>query len=762
MVQRSQAGASIIIPVFNKRAFTRQCLDRIARHTADVPHEVIIVDNGSTDGTQSYLIQAAAAPDLRYERNVENRGFARANNQGARLAKHPYLLFLNNDTLVEPQWLSALVNIAESDSRIGIVGIKQLFPYTRTVYHSGIAFTRGSRPVHMYPYADGDSVHVNRQREYQAVNGACLLIGAELFFACGGFDEEYVNGYEDVDLCLAVRHRGYKVVCCTTAYIYHYAQTTEGRATADDRNLARFVSKWAHSVRVDEDDYYLEDAPDIAASSTIQYLPQVEPGRRDVDCGDDRGFPSPYWRGTRVSVILTVADRTEFLLEQLDALARQSVLAEEFEAIVVDYGSADAHRAILKRSLSFAIQCHSSRTDPRAGAARNAAVDLAKGELILFLGEDSIPDERLLEEHLRSHARMPDLHTAVTGEIQHPAGDANRPSRQYICAPESVATTSDRTAGAAPAAIDLTRLDIGNASFKRVFLTNAWNSGIRLNPELTATSYQGADLALRLQPSGLRVVAAPNARTSVNAEQDMQSIATREYAAGCDAVILLRTHPELADRLDVQWIADAHESVNRVAERPTLRQAIVKFDVRTDLLLHDLVRTLDGLVRAERESQDDPRPSGLEDPRLLGAAEASVALTRDVYRTRGKARSWYSIEHGRDVALTAERLMSARRKIEWLAAGAGHGSSGDASEKLMTELRARLASLEQAISMRPSVPPRRGAVRGALIFAASRLHAKSRLRAVDEFIETRLKRRKNRTWLARYKAVRARLRPYLV
>jgi GT2 family glycosyltransferase len=429
MVQSREAGASIIVPVFNRVAFTRQCLDRIARHTSDVPHEVIVVDNGSTDDTLSYFSQAASATTwLRYERNTRNLGFARANNLGARLAKYEYLLFLNNDTLVEPGWLGAMMKAAESDPRIGIVGIKQLFPYTRTLYHSGIVFTRARRPIHLYPYADADAVHVNKQREYQAVNGACLLIGAGLFTTCGGFDEEYVNGYEDVDLCVAVREHGFKVVCCTGAYIYHYAQISEGRTVDDERNLARLVSKWGPALRVDEDDYFRQDARDIAAFTTAGGASNSQPARRTLDYADGQRISSPYWRGTRVSVIVPVADRTEFLLEQLDALAKQSVLAEEFEAIVMDYGSGDTRTAIMERGVPYAVQLHQSKADTRAGAARNAAVDHARGELILFLGEDSIPDERLLEEHLRHHARAPDPRTAVVGAMHWCHPGANRTS----------------------------------------------------------------------------------------------------------------------------------------------------------------------------------------------------------------------------------------------------------------------------------------------------------------------------------------------
>jgi len=261
---------SIIIPVFNKIAFTRLCLDRIGRVTGDVDYEVVIVDNASSDGTEAWFSTAAAQLPfpLRYQRNVENLGFAKANNIGAGLARGEYLLFLNNDTLVQPNWLADMVGIADADPSVGIVGIKQLFPYTNVIYHTGIVFMPGGRPEHLYPHLDASLPQVNRQREYQAVTGACLLISAALFRDCGGFDEAYVNGYEDIDLCMSVTRRRRTIVCCTSAFIYHYGQISEGRTAADDRNAALFAKKWEKEIRVDRDDYLARDAADAARRST--------------------------------------------------------------------------------------------------------------------------------------------------------------------------------------------------------------------------------------------------------------------------------------------------------------------------------------------------------------------------------------------------------------------------------------------------------------------------------------------------------------
>src|SRR5688572_20870598 len=169
-MDRPAVAVSIIIPVFNKLSFTRQCLSRIGRAAStSPPFEVIVVDNGSTDDTKQFFGSAVDYEfPFRYHSNDANLGFSRANNIGAGLSTEKYLLFLNNDTIVLPGWLDAMVRTAESDRRIGIVGIKQLFPYTNSIHHTGIIFTADRTPQHIYPHADASLPHVNKQREYQA------------------------------------------------------------------------------------------------------------------------------------------------------------------------------------------------------------------------------------------------------------------------------------------------------------------------------------------------------------------------------------------------------------------------------------------------------------------------------------------------------------------------------------------------------------------------------------------------------------------
>jgi GT2 family glycosyltransferase/glycosyltransferase involved in cell wall biosynthesis len=272
---------SIIIPVLNKLEFTQQCLDRIWSNTdPGIGYEVVVVDNASVDGTAAWFADPTRFPrPVRYLRNESNLGFAKANNAGAQRSRGRYLLFLNNDTLVQPGWLSEMLAICQRDPGVGVVGIKQLFPYTNLIFHTGMVFTPERQPEHLYPHLDAALPKTNQQREYQAVNGACLLMERALFDACGGFDEEYRNGYEDVDLCLTVRKRGRRIVCCTRSFIFHYGQISEGRTAADDQNAALFQRKWHDGIVPDRDAYLARDAAERARSApagnaAVRHLPR--------------------------------------------------------------------------------------------------------------------------------------------------------------------------------------------------------------------------------------------------------------------------------------------------------------------------------------------------------------------------------------------------------------------------------------------------------------------------------------------------------
>ena len=233
---------SIVMPVCNRGELTRDCLTALAALDGLPDYELIVVDNGSTDGTAGFLAQLGG--DVRIITNAENVGFAKACNQGAALAKGKYLVFLNNDTIPQSGWLNALVAEAESDASVGIVGSKLLYP-DGTIQHAGVVRDcQYLLPYHIYKSFAGEHPAVNQRREFQIVTAACLLIRRSLFEEVGKFDEGYLNGLEDADLCLKVRERGYQVVYQPRSVVVHLESQTPGRKAHESENSAHFLNRW--------------------------------------------------------------------------------------------------------------------------------------------------------------------------------------------------------------------------------------------------------------------------------------------------------------------------------------------------------------------------------------------------------------------------------------------------------------------------------------------------------------------------------------
>lgn len=230
---------SVIIPLHNGCALSRRCLSSLQPALKDVHAEIVLVDNGSADETSAWL--ASLPTEIRVLRNAENLGFATACNQGAQASRGRYLLFLNNDTEVSPEWLAPLLEAIKQPD-VGVVGCKLLYP-DGTIQHAGIELIRGV-PDHPWRFAPSDVPEANRPRAMDMVTGACLLIPRTLFFPLLGFDETFLNGVEDVDLCLRARMAGLRVFYEPRACALHREGQTPGRFQHARRNLRLFFTRW--------------------------------------------------------------------------------------------------------------------------------------------------------------------------------------------------------------------------------------------------------------------------------------------------------------------------------------------------------------------------------------------------------------------------------------------------------------------------------------------------------------------------------------
>ena len=321
---------SIVIPVRNRAALTKQCLEVLLDSPPqDIASEIVVVDDGSTDSTAQML--AERFDQVRVVQHERNLGFAASCNDGAAAATGEWLVFLNNDTLPQPGWLEALLRHASSDERIGLVGSKLLFP-NGTIQHAGVVFARDLSPRHIYTGFPAEHPAVNTSRQFQAVTGACALIRRSLFQEAGQFDTQFVNAYEDVDFCFRLRRLGYEVHYCHESVLYHLESATRDHAL-DRQNHELFLERWSELVYQDDIEYYLEDGLiELTYWEQFPALLWVSPHLAVLD--RERANASERLLAERSREVFEVLkENTRLKLELLEAEARDTAKLSETDTL---------------------------------------------------------------------------------------------------------------------------------------------------------------------------------------------------------------------------------------------------------------------------------------------------------------------------------------------------------------------------------------------------------------------------------------------
>ena len=244
---------SIVIPVFNQAKYTLACISSIIENTSTIPYEIIIMDDNSTEEDAlniKYFIN-----NITFISNEKNLGFLLNCNKGAGLAKGQYVLFLNNDTNVQPNWLSSLVELIESNTSIGMVGSRLIYPDGRQQEAGGIIWDDASG----WNYGRLDDPlkpEYNYVKEVDYISGAAIMISKPLWDEIGGFDEKFKPAYyEDADLAFEVRRRGYKVMFQPKSVVIHYEGISNGIDLGSGIkqyqkiNFKKFHLKWENELK---------------------------------------------------------------------------------------------------------------------------------------------------------------------------------------------------------------------------------------------------------------------------------------------------------------------------------------------------------------------------------------------------------------------------------------------------------------------------------------------------------------------------------
>jgi len=258
---------SIIIPVYNNFGLTLQCINSIKKHCKNIEYEIIISDDCSTDETKEFFL---SQDEIIYVRNEKNRGFSYTCNRGAEVAKGEYLLFLNNDTLLIDNILTKFISTFENYSNAGIIGAKLLYE-DNTIQHGGVMIYPYKNVGHLFKNFPTDYPDANKVRKLQSVTGACLAIPSKLFFDAGKFDENFINGFEDLDLCLRIKYNYKKeIIYNPEISLYHFEEKTRtiNKNRFDEHNKL-IIEKWQSKVKPDF--FLLDEGYDYKLNDILEF-----------------------------------------------------------------------------------------------------------------------------------------------------------------------------------------------------------------------------------------------------------------------------------------------------------------------------------------------------------------------------------------------------------------------------------------------------------------------------------------------------------
>jgi GT2 family glycosyltransferase len=239
-------GVSILIPFRNHIELTRQCVEAIRVNTEGLKIEILLLDNWSqgTDA-ETFCTEQGNEPDTKVLRIAEPFNYSLINNRGVAVASHPFLLFMNNDVIVnDPLWLRTMLNEAMADPPIGAVGAKLLYP-NGTVQHAGVVIGVGGIAEHAFRGVPGNGpgylARAISAAEVSAVTAACMLVRRSAFESVGGFDETELSvAFNDVDLCMKLRKSGFRIIYSADVTCEHRESMSRGDDFAEDK-LSRFM-----------------------------------------------------------------------------------------------------------------------------------------------------------------------------------------------------------------------------------------------------------------------------------------------------------------------------------------------------------------------------------------------------------------------------------------------------------------------------------------------------------------------------------------
>ncbi|MFN4212680.1 MAG: glycosyltransferase family 2 protein [Microgenomates group bacterium] len=237
---------SIIILSYNTKKVTRECLKSLFKNLKninDFKTEIIVVDNGSKDGSVEMLEGYKVRKLIKLIKNEKNEGFAKANNRGLRKAKGEYILFLNSDVMVNEIRFGKLINYLERNLEVGAVTVEVRLPtgeidpashrgfptpWNSFCYFSNLEKFFGKLPLIGRIFGGYHLTYLNREtvHEVDSITGAFFLTRRKLLEKLNGFDEDFFMYGEDIDLAFRIKKLGYKIIYYPLFQVTHLKYTS--------------------------------------------------------------------------------------------------------------------------------------------------------------------------------------------------------------------------------------------------------------------------------------------------------------------------------------------------------------------------------------------------------------------------------------------------------------------------------------------------------------------------------------------------------
>lgn len=247
---------SIIIPTKGNLKLLRACIESIETKSSYKNYEIIVIDNSRKEETKKYL-ESLKYKILFYDKPFN---FSKINSFAVANVRGEHVIFLNDDTeVISQNWIESLLEHSEKPT-VGAVGALLFYP-DDTIQHAGVLIGVGGVTSHAFEGLSRDDKGykglVQTVRECSAVTGACMMIKKSLFDKIGGFDEKLAYSFNDVDLCLRLREKGYSIIYTPHAHLYH--RGTSSRSYTEDNEEIRYFVKRYHDLILKGDPYYDQD-----------------------------------------------------------------------------------------------------------------------------------------------------------------------------------------------------------------------------------------------------------------------------------------------------------------------------------------------------------------------------------------------------------------------------------------------------------------------------------------------------------------------